>query len=458
MHENVITVEGGQPLRGLVANAGSKNAALPILAASMLADGPVVLENVPDLGDVATLSLLLGHLGVEVKRRADHRIYINTVDPSPTRADGKLVSRMRASFCVLGPLMARRRTGIVALPGGCRLGPRPVDLHLKGFVALGADIRIERGYVIAQSSGLRGATIDLGGPRGPSVTGTANVLMAAVLARGETVILNAAREPEIVDLGEFLIALGARIDGLGTSKLRIRGVDQLGGGLHRIIPDRIEAGTLLIAGAITGGDVMVAGCRPDHLEAVLGVLEDADALIEVGRDWVRLTGYEQPQAFHCTAAPYPGVPTDLQPMLTSLATLAAGSSTIGDHVFPERFGHVDALRQMGACIEQGEATLIVHGVRQLNGTGVAATDLRAGAALLLAALAIRGDTTIAAGCYLRRGYEALTEKLQHLGGRVSVGLQAESGRRLQSPDDAWIGAPDSPSRRWPVSAPCTEVL
>jgi UDP-N-acetylglucosamine 1-carboxyvinyltransferase len=421
MHTDVISIEGGCPLRGIVASAGSKNAALPIMAASILADGPIVLENVPDVGDVATLSLLLGHLGVEVKRHADRRIHIRSVDQSPITAEADLVSRMRASFCVLGPLVARRRKAIVALPGGCLLGQRPVDLHLRGLAALGADIRIENGYVLAESSGLRGATIDMAGPRGPSVTGTANVLMASVLARGETVIQSAACEPEIVDLGEFLISLGARIDGLGTSKLRIRGVDHLDGGTHRVIPDRIEAGTLLIAGTITGGDVTVRGCRPDHLEAVLGVLEDADALVELGRDWVRVTGPERPQPFHFTSLPYPGVPTDLQPLLTTLAVVAAGRSTIADRVFPERFAHVEALRQMGANLEQTGLSLTIEGTHRLEGVCVDATDLRAAAALVIAALVIPGTTTIGSLAHLRRGYESVVQKLRDLGARISHG-------------------------------------
>lgn len=421
MHTDVISIEGGHPLRGSVVTAGSKNAALPIMAASILADGPVVLENVPEVGDVATLSLLLGHLGVEVKRLGDRRTHIRTIDESPVTAEADLVSRMRASFCVLGPLVARRRKAIVALPGGCLLGPRPVDLHLRGLTALGAEIRIENGYVHAESAGLRGAAIDLVGPRGPSVTGTANVLMAAVLARGETIIQSAAREPEIVDLGEFLISLGARIDGLGTSKVRIRGVDHLDGGAHRVIPDRIEAGTLLVAGAITGGDVTVGGCCPDHLEAVLGVLEDADALVELGRDWVRVTGPDRPQPFHFTSLPYPGVPTDLQPLLTALAVVAAGRSTIADCVFPQRFAHVEALRQMGANMEQTGLSLTIDGTQRLDGGNVNATDLRAAAALVLAALATPGATTIGCLSHLGRGYDGVVEKLRDLGARITSG-------------------------------------
>lgn len=418
MITDAISIDGGYPLRGIVTSAGSKNASLPIMAATILADEPVVLENVPAVGDVATMSLLLGHLGVAVKRHANRSTHTHTVDSTPITADAELVSRMRASICVLGPLLARRRKAVVALPGGCLLGPRPVDLHLRGLAALGAEIRIENGYAIAESRGLHGATVDLAGPRGPSVTGTANTLMAAVLARGETIIHSAAREPEIVDLGEFLVALGARIDGLGTSRLRIRGVDQLGGGTHRIIPDRIEVGTLLIASAATGGDVIVKDCQPGHLEAVLGVLEDADALVEVGRDWIRVTGSARPQPFHFTALPYPAVPTDLQPLLTVLAAVAAGHSTIGDRVFPQRFGHVDALRQMGAAIVQRGSSLCVDGVEPLIGCSVTATDLRAGAALVVAGLAAQGTTTIHHLNHLRRGYDGLIDKLQSLGAKI----------------------------------------
>ncbi len=345
---DVIALHGSRPLRGAVTASGSKNAALPIMAASILADEPVVLRGVPDVTDVNTLALMLGHVGVETKRHLDNSVHLQTVDPSQVTAADELVSQMRASFCVLGPLVARRGKAVVALPGGCRIGPRPVDLHLQGLAALGAKIRFQDNCVIAEAKSLHGVEMDLSGLCGPTVTGTANVLMAAVLVRGETIIHGAAREPEIVDLGEFLISIGARIDGLGTSRLRIHGVDQLGGGTYKIIPDRMETGTLLLAGAITGGDVTVRDCRPDHLDAALAVLDDAGVMIDTGPNWVRAAISDRPQAFHFTALPYPGVPTDLQPQFMALAAIADGRSTIADHVFPHRFTHIDQLHRLGA--------------------------------------------------------------------------------------------------------------
>jgi UDP-N-acetylglucosamine 1-carboxyvinyltransferase len=433
---DVITIHGGRPLRGTVQTAGSKNAALPIMAASILADGPVVLRNVPDVTDVDTLALVLGHLGVEVKRDREDLLHLHTVDGSQVTAGFELVSQMRASFCVLGPLLARRGSAIVALPGGCRIGPRPVDLHLKGLAALGAEIQINDGYVFAHAKALHGAKIDLSGPRGPTVTGTANVLSAAVLARGETIIQGAAREPEIVDLGEFLISLGARIDGLGTDILRIRGVAELGGtdsAPHQIIPDRMEAGTMLLAAATTGGDVTISGCRPEHLDAFLGVLDDAGIAIDVGPNWIRAAASLRPLSFHITALPYPGVPTDLQAPLTALAALADGESTITDCVFPQRLGHLEELMLLGTKIERRGSTVMVSGVDRLppphtltdgDSIQVTASDLRAGAALVLAALSLDGQTAIRAAHHLSRGYERFAEKLGCLGARIEAHRRA----------------------------------
>lgn len=418
----VISIQGGRPLGGAVNSQGSKNAALPIMAASILADEPIVLDHVPDVTDVNTLALVLGHLGVETKRHLDGRLHLETVDSTPITADASLVEAMRASFCVLGPLLARRGRAVVALPGGCRIGQRSIDLHLQGLTALGANIKIENGYVVAQADALHGVEMNLSGPRGSTVTGTANVLMAAVLARGETIIHGAAREPEIVDLGEFLIALGARIDGLGTATLRIRGVSQLGGtgpAGYQIIPDRMETGTLLMAAAITGGEVTVRHCRPDHLEAVLAVLDDAGVSIDTGRDWIRAAAPWRPLSFHLTALPYLGVPTDLQPQFTALAAIADGHSTIADYVFPERFTHVEELNRLGTNIEVRGGMASADGVEQLQGGNVTAFDLRAGAALVLAGLAADGCTTISAAQHLHRGYERFVEKLASLGAEAT---------------------------------------
>jgi UDP-N-acetylglucosamine 1-carboxyvinyltransferase len=426
---DVLSIHGGRPLRGTVRAAGSKNAALPIMAASILADDPVVLADVPDVTDVNTLALMLGHLGIEVKRRPSGVVHINTLDSAPVTAGADLVQQMRASFCLLGPLLAKRGRAVIALPGGCQIGPRPLDLHLQGLAALGASIRIENGFVVATAKSLHGAEMNLSGLHGPTVTGTANVLMAAVLARGETVIHGAAREPEIVDLGEFLISLGAYIDGLGTSTLHIRGVQQLGGtgsNIYRVIPDRIETATLLLAGAVTGGDVTVRNCRPDHLDVTLAVLEDAGLMIDTGRDSIRAAIAHRPLCFHFHALPHPGVPTDLQPQFTAFAAIADGVSTIADRVFPYRFAHVPELIRLGANIAQEKGSVEITGVEQLGNTTqlsdhpceVFASDLRAGAALVLAGLAASGQTIIRQAHHLRRGYESLPEKLRSLGADI----------------------------------------
>ena len=409
---------GGRRLCGRVRAGGSKNAALPMMAAAILADGPVRLEGVPRLADVDTLSLLLGQLGVEVRRSEDHAMVLRSVDPRPVRADYELVRRMRASFCVLGPLLARRGKAVVSLPGGCNVGPRPVDLHLAGLVALGADLRIEHGYVIAESGRLRGATVAMSGPRGPTVTGTANILSAAVLAEGRTTITGAAVEPEIVDLGRLLNSLGAKIDGLGTPVLEIDGVDRLAGGCHAIIPDRIETATLLLAAAITGGEVTVAGAVPGHLQAVLEKLAEAGCRIAVEGDQITLSAAGRPRALEITAEPYPGVPSDVQAQWMALLSLADGCSTVRDLVFRSRFLHAAELNRLGARIELGDAAAVVQGVGRLTGAEVTASDLRASAALVLAGLAAQGETVVHEIHHLDRGYQRLDEKLNFLGADV----------------------------------------
>jgi len=427
---DVITIHGGRPLRGAVTASGSKNAALALMAATILADEPIALANLPEVTDVNAMALALGHVGVEAKRDVEGRMHFSTVDPRAVTAGPELVSRMRAGFCMLGPLLARRGKARVALPGGCRIGPRPIDLHLHGLTALGADIRIENGHVVAQAKLLRGAEVDLAGAHGPTVTGTANVLMAAVLARGETVIRGAAREPEIGDLGTLLISLGARIDGLGTSTMRIRGVSQMGGGHHRVIPDRMETATLLLAGAITEGDVTVRNCRPDQMDAVLAVLDDAGVMLDVGPNWIRLATSDRPQPFHFTALPYPGVPTDLQAPLTALAALADGKSIVSDRVFPHRFVHLAQLNALGANIRRDRATAVVTGVDRLCGGEATACDLRSAAALVLAGLSTTDHHTVIRNTFhLRRGHEALPEKLRILGARI--GACVENQERLE---------------------------
>ena len=408
---------GGTPLSGTVRVSGSKNAALPIMAASILAEEPVRLERVPRVDDVKTLAEVLTELGlrVAVSRGA---LELRTIDPESVRASFELVRRMRASFCVLGPLLARRRKAVVSLPGGCNIGPRPVDLHLKGLAALGAKFEIEHGYVVARADRLRGADVDLTGPRGPTVTGTANVLSAAVLAEGVTIIHGAAVEPEIVELGRFLGALGAKIEGLGSSTLYVVGVDGLGGTSHIIGPDRIEAGTLLLATAITGGEATVADVASSQLSAVLKKLDDAGYQLHGSEEQVTLTSRGRPRAVDIAARPYPGIPTDLQAQWTALLSVAAGRGTVRDRVFPGRFAHVAELRRLGAQIDLSDAGAAVTGVERLRGADVAASDLRASAALVLAGLAAEGETVVHFIEHLDRGYQHLDQKLNQLGAEI----------------------------------------
>lgn len=414
-----LSINGPAHLRGTIRAGGSKNAALPIMAAAILADGPMHLAGVPRLVDVDTMSLLLGYLGIAVKRATDGDMLIELVDPRPTIADRELVESMRASFCVLGPLLARRGRAVVPLPGGCQIGARPVDLHIAGLAALGASINIERGCVIATARRLRGAHIDLGGPHGPTVTGTANVMSAATLARGTTVITGAALEPEIEDLGRCLIAMGARIHGLGTANIEIQGVDQLQGASHRVISDRIEAGTLLIAAAITGSAATVANVHPTHLTAVLDALSAAGAGIAFDGDAITIRGPQRPRPLHLAARPYPGIPTDLQAQFMALMSLAEGRSTIRDCVFPDRFGHIAHLERLGAKILRCGSTAIIEGQASFTGTNVIACDLRASAALVLAGLAARGQTTVERVDHLDRGYERLEQKLGEWGAGIT---------------------------------------
>jgi UDP-N-acetylglucosamine 1-carboxyvinyltransferase len=422
---DVLRIQGGSALRGTVAVSGAKNSALPLMAASILADGPVTLANVPNLTDVDTLALLLGHLGLETKRDVEGRVRITTVDSRPTFAGPDLVARMRASFCVLGPLLAKRGQATVALPGGCAIGERPVDLHLRGLAALGADLRIEHGCVVGRAKRLRGAQMSLAGRRGSTVTGTANVMMAATLAEGHTSITGAACEPEIVDLGRFLCGMGARIEGLGTSTIEICGVEQLGGAEHRLIPDRIEAATFLIAGAMTRGTVEVCGVEPSHMTAVFDTLEAAGATLDVDGHKVSLAMSAPPRPLNVIASPYPGTPSDLQAQLTALASLATGTSRLTDRVFPERFAHLPELERLGARLQRREDRVLVAGPAMLNGADVTASDLRATSAIVLAGLAAQGTTTIRRVDHLDRGYDRLDAKLNQLGARIERSADSE---------------------------------
>ena len=388
-----------------------------MMAASLVASGPLRLNQVPDLADVRTLSALLQLLGVESGRHADH-IILNCVDDRSCRADYELVRRMRASICVLGPLLAKRRKAIVSLPGGCNIGHRPIDLHLMGLRALGAEIQIESGYVIASASRLKGARIHLGGDQGSTVTGTCNVMTAACLASGTTVIESAACEPEVVDLGNLLLAMGARIEGLGTSQLVIDGVEELSGATHTVIPDRIEAATLMIAAAITRGEITIENLRADHLTAVSEVLVQMGANLTWDSDRCRISLPGPLHPIKCHATPYPGFPTDVQAQLTALLSLTPGQSVVTDKVFPSRFMHVSELLRMGASIRRDGDSALITGVPALSGAHVMASDLRASAALVLAALAAQGETSIHRIYHLDRGYEQLELKLRSLGASV----------------------------------------
>jgi len=446
---DMLVVNGGRALNGHVTVSGAKNATLPIMAAALMAEGPTVLHGVPRLMDVATMSELLQSLGVKVSRRIGSASTISPVesapplildpqDDSPFVAHYELVRKMRAGVCVLGPLLARRGRACVSLPGGCNIGDRPIDLHLKGLRALGAEVRVKRGYVIAEAKRLKGTRIFLGGPFGSTVTGTCNVLAAATLAEGTTIIEAAACEPEVVDFGTYLNRMGARISGLGTPFLTVDGVERLHGAEYTIIPDRIEAATLMTAAAITGGNVAVQNVRLDHLSAVIEVLREIGVEIAVddrrmqalpapdadasGSPFagvtVRVTAPRPLRAVEFVALPYPGVPTDVQAQLMALLCVAEGNSVITDRVFPDRFMHASELGRMGASIRRESSTAIVSGVQRLSGATVMASDLRASAALILAALAAEGTSVVKRIYHLDRGYEQLERKLSGLGAEL----------------------------------------
>ncbi|MDA8348322.1 MAG: UDP-N-acetylglucosamine 1-carboxyvinyltransferase [Pseudomonadota bacterium] len=411
-----LQIQGGVPLEGEVRISGAKNATLPILAGALLADGPVVVGNVPHLKDVTTTVELLGGMGATVT--IDERMRIE-VDPTTVRdysAPYELVKTMRASILVLGPLVARYGRADVSLPGGCAIGARPVNIHVAGLQALGADITIEGGYIRARASRLRGARLVLDTV---TVTGTENLMMAATLAAGETVIENAAREPEVVDLANFLISMGAKIRGAGTDKIIVEGVERLSGTSYEVLPDRIESGTYLVAGAITGGHVRIKNARPDHLDAVLVKLQEAGAQVDVGENWVEVDMRgRRPRAIDVRTAPYPAFPTDMQAQFAALNTVADGVGTIIETIFENRFMHMLEMRRLGAEIRLEGNTAIIHGVSHLKAAPVMATDLRASASLVLAGLIADGRTEIERIYHIDRGYEAIEEKLSQLGAQI----------------------------------------
>ncbi len=410
-----LEIAGGVPLRGSVRVSAAKNAALPALAAALLTRDPVVLSNAPDLADVRTMAKLLETLGGTVTRR-DGALRVQVTCVTNDLAPYELVSTMRASVLVLGPLVARHGSARVALPGGCAIGVRPIDQHLKGLAKLGAEVTIENGYVVARASRLKAATFatDL-----VTVTGTENLMMAAALAEGTTVIDNAAREPEVGDLAVLLNRMGARIHGAGSARLEIEGVPELAGATHTIVADRIEAGTLIVAGAITCGDVTVTDVVPNHLSSVLAKLDEIGVVLEVGDTWVRGRGPERPRAADVTTSPFPGFPTDMQAQVMTLLGLAAGQSRVTETIFENRFMHVAELARMGARITTDGSIAIVRGVPYYQGAPVMASDLRASAALVLAGLAARGQTVVSRVYHLDRGYERLEVKLSALGARMA---------------------------------------
>lgn len=410
-----ILIEGGAPLRGQVTASGAKNAALPLMAASLLLSGELVLENVPDLRDVSTMVRLLEHLGVRCQSEKN----LLSLDASGAEmwdAPYDLVKTMRASILVLGPLLARFGRARVSQPGGCAIGARPINRHIEALQAMGAAVWLEHGYVVAQADRLRGAEIVF---EAPTVTGTENILMAAVLADGETTLVNAAREPEISDLADALSAMGARIRGAGTDEIRVEGVASLKPTTYRVMPDRIEVGTYIAAAGMTSGEVTVLGCVPDHLKAVIERMEKAGIAVEQGNDWIRAGGAENTRAVDVITDPYPGFPTDMQAQFMALMALSEGLSTVTETIFEQRFMHVPELCRMGADITLSERRAVIRGVRALSGAPVMATDLRASASLVLAGLgAGEGVTEISRVYHLDRGYEKLDEKLASLGGRI----------------------------------------
>ncbi|MFH1478406.1 MAG: UDP-N-acetylglucosamine 1-carboxyvinyltransferase [Candidatus Omnitrophota bacterium] len=410
-------IEGGVKLKGTVELSGSKNAALPILAATLLTDSKSIIRNVPPLRDVYTMLRIMRVLGVKVNMEDN----VVTVEPrgyTGYQAPYKLVSTMRASVCVLGPILAKLKHAEVSMPGGCVIGSRPIDLHIKGLRAIGADIKIEHGYIIASAKQLKGGRIYLGGNFGSSVLATANVMMASTLAKGTTVIENAACEPEIDDLAKFLIKMGAKIKGHGTPVIEIEGVKHLHGTDYSIIYDRIEAGTFMIASAITGGDLMVKHASIDHLGALIDKLDNAGVKITKVKEGLHVKNVRSLRPVDVTTLPYPGFPTDMQAQMMVLMSITKGISVITEKIYPERFMHVSELARMGAEIMIERPRAIVKGVLRLSGAPVMASDLRASAALILAGLVGKGETEISRIYHIDRGYHKIKEKLEALGAKI----------------------------------------
>jgi UDP-N-acetylglucosamine 1-carboxyvinyltransferase len=412
-----LIIEGGVSLKGEVSVSGAKNAVLPILAATLLTDDACIIKGVPTLRDTNTMLKILRSLGKSVELDKGV-ITVSSTKNTNFVADYKLVSTMRASFCVLGPLLGKFKKARVSLPGGCVIGIRPVDLHLKGLKALGTEINIDSGYVVAKAPRLKGSHIYLGGAFGSSVLATDNVMMAAVLAQGKTVIESAACEPEVTDLADFLIKMGAKIKGHGTPIIEIEGVKHLHGAIHTVIPDRVEAGTLMVASLITKGDILIKNVLFSHLGAVIDKLEEAGAYIVKTNSSLHVRSKKPLKPVNITTLPYPGFPTDMQAQIMSLMVITPGISVITEKIYPDRFMHVAELNRMGAHIQREGPHAIVEGVKELSGAPVMASDLRASASLVLAGLVAKGKTSVSRIYHLERGYENLEMKLQKLGAKI----------------------------------------
>ncbi len=410
-----LVIQGGTTLNGEVSISGAKNAALPILCASLLTAETLKIENVPQLNDVTTMLALLRQMGIDITQDGKNSVELTAASLSNLVAPYEMVKTMRAAILVLGPMLARAGKAMVSLPGGCAIGLRPVDQHIKGLQAMGAEIKIDHGYIHAHAKRLNGARIvmDL-----VTVTGTENLMMAATLANGTTVLENAAREPEVTNLADCLISMGAKIYGAGSDTITIEGVRTLHGATHRVMPDRIETGTFLVAAAASGGEIYLRDTRADILTAVLEKLREAGATIESGQDWISLKMKGVLKSVNLRTAPYPAFPTDMQAQFMALNSVAEGTAIITETIFENRFMHAQELKRMGANIEVEGSVAIVHGVAHLDGTNVMATDLRASASLVLAGLVARGETTIERIYHLDRGYEHIDEKLTRLGAKV----------------------------------------
>ena len=413
-----LIIHGGHELHGRVKISGAKNAVLPIIAATLLAqDKPCVLDEVPYLNDVCTIAEVLRQLGAKVDfNRQQHTLFVDSTVLKTVDAPYDLVRKMRASFVIMGPLLARYGKAKISMPGGCAIGTRPIDLHLKGFEALGAEIEIGHGFISATApNGLKGTSIYLDFP---SVGATENIIMAACMAEGQTILENAAQEPEIIDLANFLNIMGAKIRGAGTNVIKITGVPKLIGHNYTIIPDRIEAGTYMVAVAMTGGDIYIENAISEHLKPVIAKLNEAGVKIEEDIDGIRVSCNKRPKAIDIKTLPYPGFPTDMQAQFMAMLTIADGTGLVTETVFENRFMHVDELKRMGACIKVDGRTSIVEGVPSINGCQVKATDLRAGAAMVLAGLVANGETEVSYIHHIDRGYDNLVEKLCGLGADI----------------------------------------